>query len=72
MKTICESLHTKKDQLLSKIGELELQKATLEESERKSQVQTAELKEQVTSSVAALEKKPGNNKLTFSLSRSMF
>ena len=38
LKTVCESLHTEKDQLLSKIGELELQKATLEELERKYQV----------------------------------
>ena len=55
MKTICENLQTEKDQLLSKIGELELQKAALEESKRQSQVQTTELKEQATSLVAALE-----------------
>ena len=55
MKTVCEILHTEKDQLLGKIGELELQKATLEESERQSQGQTTELKEQVTSLTTALE-----------------
>ena len=37
LKTVCESLHTEKDQLLGKIRELELQKATLEKSERQSQ-----------------------------------
>ena len=45
LKTVCESPHTKKDQLLGKIGELELQKVALEESERKSQGQSVELKE---------------------------
>ena len=34
---------------------MELQKASLEESERQSQVQTTDLKEKVTSLVAALE-----------------
>ena len=52
---ICEILHTENDQLLSKIGELELQKAALEESKRQSQVHIEELKEQATSLVAALE-----------------
>ena len=51
----CQGLRIEKDQLLSKIGELELQKATLEELERQSQVYIAELKEQVTSLAAALE-----------------
>ena len=55
MKTVCESLHTEKEQLLGKIGELELQKATLEEFERQSQRQTLELKEQITSLTTALE-----------------
>ena len=55
MKTVCESLHIEKEQFLGKIGELELQKATLEESERQSQGQTTELKEQVASLAAALE-----------------
>ena len=36
LKTTCESLHAERDQLQSKIGELELQKATLEESEKQS------------------------------------
>ena len=35
----------KKKQLLGRIGDLELQKDTLEEGERQSQVQKAELKE---------------------------
>ena len=48
-------MRTEKEQLLGKIGELELQKATLEESERKSQGQTAELREQVALLTAALE-----------------
>ena len=48
-------MRTAKEQLLGKIGELELQKATLEESERKSQGQTAELREQVALLLAALE-----------------
>ena len=39
----CQELRTEKEQLLGKIGELELQKATLEESERKSQGWTTEL-----------------------------
>ena len=55
MKTVFESLHIEKEHLLGKIGELELQKATLEESERQSQGQTAELKGQVTSLTVALE-----------------
>ena len=36
LKTVCEILHAEKDQLLNKIGEMELQKAILEESERQS------------------------------------
>ena len=52
---VCESLHIEKEQLLGNIGELELQKATLEESERQSQGQTAKLREQVSSLTAALE-----------------
>ena len=32
LQTVCESLHAEKDQLRSNIGELEVQKATLEES----------------------------------------
>ena len=48
-------MRTEKEQLLGKIGELELQKATLEESERKSQGQTTELREQVASLTSALE-----------------
>ena len=51
---ICEILHIEKNQLFSKIGELELQKAALQESKRQHQVHTIELKEQVTSLVAAL------------------
>ena len=51
----CQGLRTEKEQLLGKIGELELQKATLEESERQSQGQTAELNEQVTSLTVTLE-----------------
>ena len=38
LKTTYENLHAERDQLQSKIGELELQKATLEESEKQSQV----------------------------------
>ena len=52
---VCESLHTEKEQLLGKIGELELHKATLEETERQSPGQIAELKEHVTSLTTALE-----------------
>ena len=55
LKTVCESLHAEKGQLLSKIGELELQKATLEESEKQSQVQATELKEQIASLATTLE-----------------
>ena len=44
-----------REQLLGRIGELELQKDTLEESERQSQGKNAELKEQITSLTAALE-----------------
>ena len=43
LKTICESLHTEKEQLLGKIGELELHKSTLEESERQSQGQSGKM-----------------------------
>ena len=50
-----QGLRIEKEQLLGKIGELELQKATLEESERQSQGQTTELREQVTSLTSALE-----------------
>ena len=50
----CQGLKTKKEKLL-KIGELELQKATLEESERQSQEQNVELKEHITLLTAALE-----------------
>ena len=41
--------------MLAKIGELELYKDTLEESKRKSQWQTTELREQVASLTVALE-----------------
>ena len=51
----CQSLRAEKEQLLGRIGELELQKATLEGSERQSQGQNAELKEQITLLTAALE-----------------
>ena len=51
----CQGLRAEKEQLLGRIGELELQKATFEESERQSQGQNAELKEQITSLTAALE-----------------
>ena len=50
-----QELRAEKEQLLSRIGELELQKATLEESERQSQGQNVELKEQITSLKASLE-----------------
>ena len=56
LKTAYESLHAERDQLQSKIGELELQKATLEETEKQSQVQAAEFKEQIAWLVASLEK----------------
>ena len=39
----CQGLRTEKEQLLGRIGELELQKATLEESERQSHGKTTEL-----------------------------
>ena len=48
-------MRSEKEQLLSRIGELELQKATLEEDERKSQGQKEELKEQITLLTTALE-----------------
>ena len=50
-----QELRAEKEQLLSRIGELELHKATLEESERQTQGQNAELKGQITSLTAALE-----------------
>ena len=56
---ICERIHIEKDQLLSKIAELELKKASLEELGRQSEVQKIELKEQVTSSVAASRRSQG-------------
>ena len=34
LKTVCESLHVEKYQLQSKIGEMELQKDTLDKSEK--------------------------------------
>ena len=55
LKTTCESLHAERDQLQSKIGELELQKATLEESEKQSQVQAAKFKEQIASLAASFQ-----------------
>ena len=55
LKTTCESLHVERDQLQSKIGELELQKVTLEETEKQSQVQAVEFKEQIASLAASLE-----------------
>ena len=51
----CQGLRAEKEQMLGRIGELELQKATLEESERQSQGQVAELKEQISSLKATLE-----------------
>ena len=51
----CQGLRAEKEQLLGRIGELELQKATLEEYERQSQVQNTELKEQITSLKTTLE-----------------
>ena len=48
-------MREEKEQLLSRIGELELHKPTLEESERQTQGQNAELKGQITSLIAALE-----------------
>ena len=50
-----QGLRAEKEQLLGRIGELELQKDTLEESKRQSQGQNAELKEKITSLTAALE-----------------
>ena len=44
LKIAYEGLHAKKDQLQSQIGELEIQRATLEEIEKQSQVQEAEFK----------------------------
>ena len=55
LKTTYQSLHEERDQLQSKIGELELQKATLEESEKQSQVQIVEFKEQIASLPTSLE-----------------
>ena len=40
-----QELRAEKEQLLGRIGDLELQKAALEEGERQYQVQKAELKE---------------------------
>ena len=48
-------MRVEKEQLLSRIGELELQKATLEGSKRESQGQNVELKEHITSLTATLE-----------------
>ena len=48
-------MRAEKEQLLDRIKDLELQKTTLEEGERKSQVQKAELREHITSLIAALE-----------------
>ena len=50
-----QELRAEKEQLLGRIGDLELQKATLEEGERQSQVQKVEIKEQITSLTTALE-----------------
>ena len=48
-------MRVEKEQLLGRIKDLELQKTTLEEGERKSQVQKVELREQITSLTATLE-----------------
>ena len=48
-------MRAEKEQLLSRIGELELQKASLEADERQSQGQKAELKEHIISLTTALE-----------------
>ena len=48
-------MRAEKEQLLGRIGDLELQKATLEEGERQSQVHKTELKEKITSLTTALE-----------------
>ena len=50
----CQGLKAEKEQLLCRIRELELQKANLEESERKSQGHNAELKGKITSLTIAL------------------
>ena len=50
-----QELRAKKEQLLRWIGELELQKATLETNERKYQGQKEELKEKITSLTTSLE-----------------
>ena len=55
LKIAYESLHAERDQLQSNIGELELQKATLEETEKQSRVQAAKFKEQIASLAASLE-----------------
>ena len=51
----CQGLRGEKEQLLGRIGELDLQKATLEEYERQSQEKIVELKEQITSLTLSLE-----------------
>ena len=48
-------MRAEKEQLLGRIGDLELQKATLEEGERQSQAQKAEVKEHITSLTSSLE-----------------
>ena len=48
-------MRTEKEQLLGRIRELELQKATLEADERQSQGKKVELKEQITLLTTALE-----------------
>ena len=50
-----QELRVEKEQLLDRIKDLELQKATLETNERKSQAQEEKLQENITSLTVALE-----------------
>ena len=50
-----QELRVEKEQLLEKIEDLELQKATLEESEKQSQEQKTKLQEHISSLTTALE-----------------
>ena len=55
LKTAYEGIHAEKYQLQSNIGELEIQRDTLEEMEKQSQMKAAEFKEQIASLAASLE-----------------
>ena len=55
LKTTNENIHAERDQLQSKVGEWETQRATMEETEKQFQVQATYFKGQIASLAASLK-----------------